>query len=282
MHKTKLCLGLSSEFGLSYEEQIRLLHKTGFEGFFTNWDADFKSCRIIADELGMIYQSVHAPYYNSAKMWKDDEESREAVSELIDCLEKTAEVNVPIMVVHTYIGFEPSDGPTEAGLRNFGEVVKKASGLGVKIAFENTEGDEYLGALMNAFRDNENVGFCWDTGHELCYNRSRDMMGLYGDRLIATHINDNLGIRDYNGEITWIDDLHLLPFDGITDWQSVTERLNKWGYDDILTFELNIKSKPDRHENDKYGRLTIEEYISEVYIRACRVAAMKERNKLNL
>ena len=40
MFGNKLCLGLSKSFGLSYEEQIRLFKKTGFEGFFADWSAE--------------------------------------------------------------------------------------------------------------------------------------------------------------------------------------------------------------------------------------------------
>lgn len=45
------------------------------------------------------------------------------------------------------------------------------------------------------------------------------MLDKYGDRLIATHLNDNLGVSDFDGKVTWTDDLHLLPFDGIIDWR---------------------------------------------------------------
>jgi len=51
------------------------------------------------------------------------------------------------------------------------------------------------------------------------------------------------------------------------------------GYDDILTFELNKVSKPNRHENDKYTKMTIEEYIAECYVRACRVATLKGKGQ---
>ena len=105
------------------------------------------------------------------------------------------------------------------------------------------------------------------------------MLALYGNKLIATHINDNLGIRDYNGKITWIDDLHLLPFDGIIDWADSVRRMNRCDYQDILTFELGIRSKPDRHENDCYAKMTHEEYVAEAYKRACRIAALKQRMK---
>ena len=127
--------------------------------------------------------------------------------------------------------------------------------------------------LMDFFSGNPNVGFCWDSGHEMCYNYSRDMLAAFGDRLLGTHLNDNLGIRDLNGEITWLDDLHLLPFDGIADWQYNCERLRACNFDGPLTFELNIGSKPGRHENDAYGLMAPEIYLAECYKRACRVRA---------
>lgn len=33
MYKTKLCLGVSLSFGVGTEEQIRIFHSAGFEGF---------------------------------------------------------------------------------------------------------------------------------------------------------------------------------------------------------------------------------------------------------
>lgn len=273
MYKTKLCLGTSSEFGISIEDQIRLFKKVGFEAFFTMWDENIARYKEIAVETGMEYQSVHAPFCNAAKMWSNDAE--EAVNELIKCVDDCAEYGVPILVVHPYIGFDKIENPTECGVENFKKVVERAKISGVKIAFENVEGEAYLKKLMEAFADYDNVGFCWDSGHEQCYNRGRDMLAIYGDRLIATHLNDNLGVRDYNGEITFIDDLHLLPFDGIIDWKNAVAKLQKSGYNGIYTFELNKKSKPDRHENDKYTELDIERYITECYIRACKVAAVK-------
>lgn len=275
MWKNLLCLGTSSQFELSVPDQIRLFKKTGFDGFFTNYTnrADAAEHRKVADETGMIFQSIHAPFDRMREMWENGDG---AVSQLIDCLRACAENQVPIMVAHTFIGFEDHT-PNRIGIDNFGKVVREAEKLGVKIAFENTEGEEYLEALMEHFKESPAVGFCWDTGHEMCYNHSKDMLALYGDRLIATHLNDNLGIRDFDGEITWLDDLHLLPFDGIGDWRGIASRLDRCGFDGILTFELNRFSKPDRHENDPYAEMPIEKYLTQAYIRACRMAALRAK-----
>ncbi len=176
------------------------------------------------------------------------------------------------------MGFDEEYVPTEIGLQNFGKVIDYAEKVGVKIAFENTEGVDYLKAVLDRFGERECVGFCWDSGHEMCYNFSENLVARYGHLLIATHLNDNLGVKDFDGKITWHDDLHLLPFDGIGDWEDFAVRIRKSGFSDILTFELNNKSKPNRHENDKYDAMPLEQYLAEAYSRACRVAKMIERN----
>ena len=278
MFKTKLCLALSSQFKIPYDEQIRLFKKIGFDGFFSGWEpgCDLGALRKVADEENMYFQSVHAPFTKMDHMWHPSDMTETAVTELIDCLRDCAKYNVPIMVTHVFIGFDRHE-PTPFGIENYTRVVREAEKLGVKIAFENTEGEEYLAALMEHFKDSPAVGFCWDTGHQMCYNHSTDMMALYGKRLIGTHINDNLGCRDFGGKIFWHDDLHLLPFDGIADWNDVAKKIKESGFDGPLTFELNTLSKPDRHENDPYERMDIADYLTQAYIRACRVAALVQR-----
>jgi sugar phosphate isomerase/epimerase len=103
------------------------------------------------------------------------------------------------------------------------------------------------------------------------------MLALYGDRLIATHINDNLGVSDYTGEIKPQDDLHLLPFDGVKDWTDFAQRIQKCGYNGALTFELKLASQPGRHENDAYREMPFERYLAEAYKRACRVATLVQK-----
>ena len=275
MHNTKLCL--AAHYGnIDVNEQIKLYSDAGFYGFFTEYNDKLSQYRNTAEKCGMYYQSVHAPYVRMCYLWRDCADTEDTRNELLKCIDDSADAGVPIVVVHAYIGIgaKKIDVPNVHGISNFSYAVERAVKRGVKIAFENTEGEEFLEMLMTHFKDVPNVGFCWDTGHEMCYNHSEDMMALYGTRLIATHLNDNLGIRDYNGEITFHDDLHLLPFDGIADWNNIASRLKKYGYSGELTFELNLGSKPGRHENDKYRRLPFEEYISEAYARACRVAAL--------
>lgn len=278
VYGVKLCLALNNNFPLEREDQVRAFHEIGFEAFFSNWKSseDVAALRKVADEEGMIYQSIHAPFGRIDRLWEPTEETESVIQTQLECLRACADNGVPLMVAHAFIGFTKHN-PTPQGLENFERIVREAERLDVQIAFENTEGEEYLAALMEHFKGNPSVGFCWDTGHEMCYNHSQDMLALYGDRLLCTHLNDNLGIRDYNGKITFIDDLHLLPFDGIADWQGIVDRLNRHGFSGILTFELTNASKPNRRENDAYHRMDIRDYLTLAYMRACRVAALKTR-----
>ncbi|MBQ9544724.1 MAG: sugar phosphate isomerase/epimerase [Clostridia bacterium] len=272
MAKQKLCLGLIARYGqtrLGAEEETRLLAETGFDGFFSGWSGkeSLAEYRRLAGETGLFYQSVHAPFSKVRDIWhgeKDDAES--ALGELTRCLEDCAACDVPITVCHAFIGFE-DHSPNEAGVARFERLVRRAAQVGVKIAFENTEGTEYLDAVMEmAAAYPQAAGFCWDTGHEKCYNRSQDMPGRYPGKLIATHINDNLGVSDPGGKITWLDDLHLLPFDGTVDWENAARRLKD--FDGPLTFELTTLSKPGRHDNDKYAALSPRGFLAEAYARA--------------
>lgn len=286
MWNTKLCLGTSRKsFRMPLEEQIRLFKRVGFDAFFTDWQPgdDVAALRRVAEEIGIEYQSIHAPSGRTKSIWQSGQEGEAATDELIACLRICKKNHIPLMVAHAYCGFDvaetENERPTEIGLLRFVRLIDEAERLGVRIAFENAEGEEFFTTLMEAFCDRSCVGLCWDTGHELCYNHGRDILARYGGRLFGTHLNDNLGIRDFNGHITWLDDLHLLPFDGITDWHDIADRLNEHAYGGILTFEVSKTNKPGRHENDIYEKMSDEEYVTEAYKRACRVATLRNRRR---
>ncbi len=276
MWKQPLCLGLIKGLQTDPLQQLQYIKNAGFDGFFAVWEhpGHLDALAQEADKLGLIFQSIHAPFDKTRDMWEDSEAGEIAEKELLDCVADCRRLGVPIMVTHAYKGFD-IEPPNEIGVARFGKAIEAAKASGVKIAFENVEGEEHLRLLFDRYGHYDHVGFCWDTGHELCYNHSKDMMKLYGDRLMATHLNDNLGISRTDGSIFWTDDLHLLPFDGIADWDGIAKRLDQYGFNGPLTFELSISSKPGRHENDHYSQMPPEQYFALAYARACRVAAKR-------
>ena len=261
--KRKLCLAANDSFGMSIPEQIALFGEIGFDAFFVRWSDQLGVWRDAADRVGLEFQSVHAQNDMTQFLWERSEGSEILVRDWIRCVEDCARIGVPIMVLHPFRGIGKEAEPTPQGVENFKHVVDAAVRHGIKLAVENCEGVQYLSALLNAFPDCENVAFCWDTGHEQCYNRGLDVMALHGERLICTHLNDNFGVTSPQGVITNKDDLHLLPFDGCVDWQGVAARLNAVGFGDTLSFELKRSAR--------YAYLSAREYATEAYLRAQRL-----------
>lgn len=275
MFKQKIGISVGYNYAIPTPEVIKLLREIGFDAISPEWrkGPELKEVIETARESGMIVESLHAPFWNAANLWSSDENvANPAKTELLDALEDCKTWNIPIMVVHTWIGFEYEFDAAALCFKHFDELVAKAEEYGITIAFENVEGEEYLAALMDRYKAKDTVGFCWDSGHEMCYNRSQDLLAQYGDRLVMTHLNDNLGISRFDGTLFWKDDLHLLPYDGVADWDDNVQRLAKLRPLDVLNFELTITSKPDRHENDGYQQMGLELFFTEAYKRACRIA----------
>lgn len=275
MWKQKISISLGNRYTEKTENLIPVVKRAGFDGVSPEWakDADLGAIVDAAEREGLALVSLHAPFGGAADLWSEDETvSRPVMDELFLSLEDAHKYHFPVLVLHIWIGFGEEPQPTKAGLDNLSLLVERAKQYGIRIAFENTEGDNHLAAVMTHFEGDSTVGYCFDSGHEMCYNHSRDLLSLYGDRLLVTHLNDNLGISRFSGEIFWTDDLHLLPFDGIADWDDTVKRLRASRPLEYLNFELSTVSKPNRHENDLYGKLSPEEYFALAYTRACRVA----------
>ena len=257
----KIGISVLNNYYSPKSEILRIIKDTGFDAVSPVWGEDTREVVETARSLGLEIQSIHAPYSSCVGMWRKDKyKSDPGKAELLEALRFCRDYSIPVMVTHIWLGFDYTFGETEYGFKNYKEVVDIAREYGVKIAFENTEGDEYLAALFEFFKNDDTVGFCWDSGHELCYNR-KDMLKLYGDRLYMTHLNDNMGMT---GErIFWTDDLHLLPFDGKADWEYNISRLKNSKPQDIINFEL----KP----SERYADMSYEEYFKEAYTRAKRI-----------
>lgn len=253
--------GLGFENEISTEEQIVRIHNAGWDGIFTGWDESkgIMEYARIAKENGLIYQSVHAPFEKADKLWEADPAGDAEMERQIRCVHDCAEAGVPLIVMHAIIGFD-KNRPTNMGVKRFLKIVEEAEACGISIAFENTEGPIYLDTLLEAFSEHKNVGFCIDTGHEMCYNYGLDLIGKYSNQLIATHLNDNMKITGRS--ITWLDDAHMMPFDGLANWHDIAERLRCAEYKGPLTFELTSKSKPQRMTHDRYSTLNFDEFIA--------------------
>ena len=171
MYKQKLGMSVSYD-GLPITDLVNLLAKIGFDAISPVWHSEYLEKSVLsAKENGLQLQSLHAPFSEIENMWSIDTNlSNSALNELNIALEDCNKYEIPIMVCHIWKGFDNLGTPTYAGIENFGKLINKAKEYGIKIAFENTEGEDYLYYLMENFKGDDTVGFCWDSGHEMCYN----------------------------------------------------------------------------------------------------------------
>lgn len=276
MSAVKLGVNLLKALPLGDTEHLDAIKNAGFDAFFTD-SCNRERSLFWAEEAakrGLVLQSFHAPFGSVHKIWQDGDEGEQILRELEGCVINASESGVGIVVLHPFIGFK-DHSPTKIGEERFLRLARLARDKGIRLAFENVEGEEYLEAVMTMGLT-DTVGFCWDSGHEMCYNRGRDRLALYGDRLFATHINDNRGISSPDGEISPVDDLHLVPFDGAIDWEEAVSRLKKCGFNGPLMLELKPGNRMGDPAHQYYSTLSPQEFYELGAQRGKRLVRMLE------
>ena len=163
MYKQKIGISIGNDYDISMEKRLQIIKNAGFDAISPVWESKEALVETVntARGLGLELQSLHAPFGRAADMWSEDPDiCTLAKDELTEVAEACALCQIPVLVVHAWIGFDYKFEKDELYFENFDEIVSRAERCGIKIAFENTEGDEYLAALMEHFENNDSVGFC--------------------------------------------------------------------------------------------------------------------------
>lgn len=249
--------------GFSDEEYIKIIKDLGFNATFTKVYEPERQCKIaeLCAKYGITYETIHAPFpfIGINGMWLYGFGGDKMLKTLKASVDNCVLAGVDTMVLHLSSG-DCAPPPTKIGKRRFTELVEYATKKNVLIAFENQRKLGNITWAFETFKDCENVGFCWDIGHESCFTPGREYMPLFGDRLVCTHIHDNSG--RYN------DDGHLIPFDGQIDFKRKMAFLNEYNYTGSLMLELKA-----RHN---YDDITKEEYLKKAAEAVKKLSLMAE------
>ena len=269
--KRPLGINVGCIAGMPQPEQLDLIHKTGFETFFTGCqtDATLGLLKEKADALGMTFETIHAPFSGINNMWIPGMEYIDVYRGMKHSIDMAAKHGVPAVVMHVSGGWY-APGISDLGLQRFDELVFYAAEKGVKIAFENLRQIGNLSYFSERYEKFDHVRFCYDFGHEHCYTKTVQWMDVYCHRLLCTHIHDNHG-RTF--EKIGSPDIHLLPFDGSCNYQRCIDKLDEYGYTGPLTLEVD-------NGNNKYPDLTPEGFLAECYQRLQRIAALSADKEL--
>lgn len=231
----KIGISMGSIGGITREEYLDAVKALGFDTVFTGVSETLEEQARYAEQVaarGLIYENIHAPFGHINDMWLDVEGGEKMLSELLYSVDACVASGAPILVVHLSSGIK-APSITDIGRARFERLVEYAAQKGIIIAFENQRKIGNIGWAFDNFEDCDNVGFCWDCGHENCFTLGREYMPVFGKKLVCTHIHDNTGV--FNA------DQHLIPFDGNIDFDRFAEHIRRSGYSGPLTLEITSK-----------------------------------------
>jgi sugar phosphate isomerase/epimerase len=216
--------------------------------------ADATAASVLAEwlsETQLRLNSFHGPIAASFSggRWRDlynlasgDETTRRAaIAETLKTLELAAIVPYRFLVIHAGIvgqGQAPPDNRKPSLVRSLEELAPVASGLGVRLAVEvipnGLSGASALVTLLEDELDLDGLGICLDVGHAQLMGDVVDAIETCSGHIVTTHLHDNRGKTDD----------HLVPGQGVIDWDAATLAFQKVGYDGVLTFELAMSATP--------------------------------------
>ena len=266
--KRKLGINIDC-LGGGFDESVTLeiASKTGFEVFTTSKReiGVMSAIKEKAVALGMEFPFLHSPYKGINDMWLEGEAYRNIFDGIIESIDVAAACDVGAVIVHVSSGWQ-APPVNDLGLSRYDALVEYAAKKGVTLAFENLRMVGNLAYFVDRYEHNDNVRFCYDCGHEHCYTKTVGWIDIFTNKIIATHIHDNLS-RPF-GDKSTDPDSHWLPFDGTFDYHRMMRKLDKYGYAGPLVLEVYRKARED------YKNLSPEEFIATSYDRIKRISEL--------
>lgn len=146
---------LHDYFGISIEENLRLIKSAGFDCVFSSFTRKFplKNAISAAKKLNLEYETLHAPYgrcgleQNLNSMWLENDCGEEYLRLLFECVGACAQNGIEKCVIHNAVTENPPP-VSEIGLERFNRLFLYAKSCGVRMAVENLESEEHLRQLM--------------------------------------------------------------------------------------------------------------------------------------
>lgn len=226
------------------EKQIECMLENGFGHTFVMADNPMLTDKLVdsVKRAGIVFDTLHAPFYGINHMWKEGIDGDDTLRRLSAAVSKCADYQIPVAVMHLSSG-RPAPIISDIGNYRFSKLMDFARDKNITLAFENQRFLANLASVLEQFPD---AGFCWDVGHEGCFTKGLKFMPIFGERLTAIHLHDNHHLPD--------GDEHLIPYDGITDYDTVAQYLADYNFAGTVMLEIF------RSESDKYSDFTIEEY----------------------
>lgn len=235
-------------YDLTIKERYRLIRAAGFEGVLLWWSegfgrGDYRNGPEFARNAGLFIENIHTPIQKQNDLWLNNLDGEALTDCYLQCITDCAALEIPTMVVHL-----PEDiySHNVLGVERLKRIAESAERLEVNVALENLRNFNNLSYILEQM-DSPRIGFCYDCGHHYRYYPEKDLLSMYGSRMMAIHLHDNYG-----------DAMHRLPFDGTVDWTLAMKDVVRVGYMGATAIEAM---------NWDYLKLSAEEFLNEAFKR---------------
>lgn len=231
MKKFVMCIS-NDNINITPIDTINYVKEAGYNNVFIqwyneNWNVSQEEQLKYIKESGLNIEFAHLGYKNINLIWEDNDSGESLVAYYKKDLNSMKENNILLVVMHLTTRI-PDSIYNKIGLDRLQRIVDYAQELGIKVAFENTRTSKgYLEYVLDNIK-NENVGVCYDIGHDHAHLNDELDLSLFKDRIYAIHLHDNDGSADQ----------HLIPFDGTINWNKNLRKIKDNGYEGPVTLEL--------------------------------------------
>lgn len=246
-------------YDISSQERFRLIKEAGFQGIAgllwqNDFDKDYQSFPQYANDANLYIETIHAPWWGANDLWIDNEIGQTFTEEILELIKVCSFHKIPTLILHPEYknGTSYSQMPVkfDIGLNRIRGIINEAERLNVNIAIENMCDFKYLDCIFSNI-DSKRLGFCFDSGHWNVFMPNIDLLGLYGNKLMALHLHDN------NGKEDW----HSLPFTGNIKWDEIANKLKKVNYKGAISLEVGNKMLEHIKEPNEFLKLAFERTI---------------------
>lgn len=221
----------------------------------------------ICRKNNLMIDSVHAPLGSNIDISHPDNEIREYSLHLFEqAIHACTEIGCSILIVHLCNKFSEDEfGKRMIAVRNSLEnLIPYARTKNIALAVENLVNPSTLELFERVLTEQnfDNVGVCFDTSHANIAGNLYSILEKYGDRIIAVHISDNKGLLDD----------HMLPFEGMIDWDNIMKHFAEKPYTGNFLLEVEMRESSFKDP---------EVFLKEAYTRAHILITLLDKYKLS-
>lgn len=253
-------VGIYDWFGydVPIRNRYKLIKEAGFDSVMLWWSEgfgrgpDYPEGVEWARNAGLFIENIHTPVQEQNHLSLNNMDGENVFQCYLQCIKDCSEFDIPSMVIHLPNDKYPLN---KLGMERITKIANQAEKLNVHIAFENLGNIHNTAHVLKSI-DSKKIGFCYDSCHHANYASEVDLLGKYGNRLMALHLHDNRGEKNQ----------HQLPFDGNIDWPMVMKKISLTGYQGAIALEPM---------NWGYENLSMKEFLSRAYQKAKKLDELR-------